>query len=179
MPDRDSLIPMLRSSAEVFLGSFRGLSPSQLGFRPAPGRWSIAETAEHVVVAEVGSSKLMRGRMIREPTDPAVLAATEGGDERIDARLLVRARAFPAPDFVLPTGRWASAAEMVEVFEESRRATIEFLSSTPLDLGSYAAPHPALGPLTGLQWAYFLVRHCLRHVEQIDEVKGVAGYPTA
>jgi len=28
-----------------------------------------------------------------------------------------------------------------------------------------------------LQWAYFLVRHCLRHVEQIEETKQAPGYP--
>ena len=179
MPDRGALIPMLRDSARVFVDSVAGLSPPQLAFRPAPDRWSIAETAEHVILAEVGSSKLMRGRMIRESTPADLLAATAGGDERIDGRLLVRAGVLPAPDFVMPTGRWPTAVEMVDVFHESRQATITFLSTTPLDLATYAAPHPALGPLTGLQWAYFLVRHCLRHVDQIDEVKATAGYPPA
>ena len=179
MPDRDALIPMLRESARAFVDSFAGLSQPQLSFPPAPDRWSISETAEHVILAEVGSSKLMRGRMIRESTPPDVLAATAGGDARIDARLKVRAGVLRAPDFVMPKGRWATTGEMVEAFDESRQATIEFLTTTPLDLATYAAPHPALGPLTGLQWAYFLVRHCLRHVEQIEEVKASAGYPSA
>jgi hypothetical protein len=179
MPDRDALIPMLQESARVFVGSFGGLSQPQLTFPPGPGRWSISQTAEHVILAEAGSGKLLRGRMIREATPPELLAATAGGDARIDARLKVRAGVLPAPEFVMPQGRWPTAGEMVEAFAESRQATIEFLSTTPLDLATYAAPHPALGPLTGLQWAYFLVRHCLRHVEQIEEVKASSGYPVA
>jgi hypothetical protein len=179
MPDRDALIPMLQESAQVFVDSFADLTRPQLTFRPAPERWSISETAEHVILAEVGSSKLMRGRMIRESTPPEVLAATAGGDGRIDARLKVRAGVLPAPDFVMPKGSWPTAGEMVDAFQESRQATVEFLKTTPLDLATYAAPHPAFGPLTGLQWAYFIVRHCLRHVEQIEEVKATAGYPAA
>jgi hypothetical protein len=171
MPDRATLVTLLRESARTFTDSFRDLPPDRLHFRPALGRWSVAETAEHVILAEVGSGKLMRGRMVREAPPPDLLAATADGDERIERRLARRDRQFPAPDFVLPTGRWATAAEMIPVFDESRFATIDFLEKTELDLGRYAAPHPALGPLTGLQWAYFLVRHCLRHVEQIEETK--------
>jgi len=177
MPDRHALLPLLRSSMTTFVDSFGSLGEPQLAFKPGPDRWSIAETAEHVILAEVGSGKLMRGRLVRQPTPPELLAATEGGDERIDQRLLVRDRRVPAPDFVMPVGTWPSARAMIEAFEESRRGTIEFLETTELDLSTYAAPHPALGPLTGLQWAYFLVRHCLRHVEQIEETKQAPGYP--
>lgn len=177
MPDRDTLIGLLRDSAGVFTRSFRDLSQSRFHFKPGPDRWSIAENAEHVTVAELGSVKLMKGRLIRGPTPPDVLAATAGADERIEQRLAVRDRRYPAPEFVLPEGRWSTPAEMEAVFTESRAALIEFLETTPLDLSAFAAPHPALGPLTGLQWAHFLARHCLRHVEQIEEVKATAGYP--
>lgn len=177
MPDRDTLLVMLRNSAAVFTASFRDLPSSRFHFPPANGKWTIAQTAEHVVLAEVGSGKLLRGRLSREPAPPDVLAATEGADARIDARLRVRDRVHPAPDFVMPTGRWQDPGEMAQAFAEGRQATIDFLQSTPLDLTRHAAPHPALGPLTGLQWAYFLVRHCLRHVDQIEEVKASPGYP--
>lgn len=179
MPDRDALLALLRESAPVFTGSFRTLTPGQFHFRPAPGRWTIAETAEHVIVSEVGSVRLMRGRMLREPAPAEVLAATAGADERIERRLGQRDRAFAAPDIVLPTGRWSTPDEMVGVFEDARAAAMELVARTDLDLASHAAPHPVLGPLTGLQWAHFLVRHCLRHVEQIEETKAAEGYPTS
>jgi hypothetical protein len=177
MPDRSELVTLLRDSAAVFTGAFRGLDPAQFHFSPGPGRWSIAQTVEHVILAETGSVKLMRGRMAREAAPPDVLAATEGGDERIERRLGRRTAAFPAPDFVLPTGQWTRPDEMEAAFLEARSAAVEFLETSPLDLARHAAAHPALGPLTALQWAHFLVRHCLRHVEQIDEVKAAAGYP--
>ncbi len=177
MIGRETLVLMLGESGGAFAGAVRGVTGGRFHFKPRGGGWSIAETAEHVTVAETGSGKLIRGKLVREPTAPELLAQTVGAMERVDARLLTRERKVPAPDFVLPTGRWSTPDEMMAVFEESRQATIDFIKTTEHDLTMFAAPHPALGPLNGLQWGYFLVRHCLRHIEQIDEVKAAAGYP--
>jgi DinB superfamily len=177
MIDRERLVALLRDSAAAFLDSFRGTTPGQFHFKPAPDRWSIAETAEHVTVVETGSGKLIRGKLIRERASEEQLAATEGGEGRVDARLQTRDKIFPAPDFVLPTGRWQTPREMVAVFEEGRNATIDFLLATDVDLTRYAAPHPALGTLNGYQWAYFLVRHTERHLEQVNGVRRAPGFP--
>lgn len=177
MIGKDGVRVMLGESGGRFTGAFRGMTEGAFHFKMARDRWSIAETVEHVTVAEVGSGKLIRGRLVREASPPELVAETALGEARIDARLLKRDRVFPAPEFVLPTGRWRTPDEMIAVFEESRRATIDFIATTELDLTKFAAPHPALGPLNGLQWAYFLVRHCLRHLDQINEIKAAAGYP--
>ena len=179
MIDRQQLVALLRDSAASFLDSFRGTTPEQFHFKPAPDKWSIAETAEHVIVAETGSGRLIRGKLTRELAAPEMLTATQGAEARIDSRLQKRDRIFPAPEFVLPTGRWQTAREMVAIFEESRNATIDFLLATELNLADYAAAHPALGPLNGFQWAYFLVRHAERHVDQIEAVKRAPGFPEA
>ena len=168
---------MLGESGGAFTGAFRGVTAGQFHFKTGADRWSIAETVEHVTVAETGSGKLIRGKLVREATPPELLAQTVGAEERVDGRLLTRDRAFPAPEFVMPTGRWSTSDQMIAVFEESRQATIDFIKTTEHELTTFAAPHPALGPLNGLQWGYFLVRHCLRHIDQINEVKAAAGYP--
>jgi len=179
MNDRTRLIALLRESGSTFTGSFRDVRQHQFHFVPAPGRWSIAQTAEHVTLAESGSRKLITRKLIAAEAPPEALAAAVGGMDRIDRRLLKRGQILPAPDFVMPTGKWQTPDEIVAVFDESRQATILFLETTELDLEKYVAPHAALGPLDGHQWAYFLVRHCLRHVEQIDEVKQAPDYPRA
>ncbi len=177
MIEKGQVVLMLGESGGAFTAAFRGVTGGQFHFKPAPDRWSIAETAEHVTVAETGSGKLIRGKLVRDATAPELLAQTVGAEERVDGRLAKRDQPFPAPDFVLPTGRWTTPDEMMAVFEESRQATIDFIKTTEHDLTTFAVPHPALGPLNGLQWGYFLVRHCVRHIEQIDEVKAAAGYP--
>jgi DinB family protein len=177
--DKARLITMLRDSGLKFVGSFRGLSEAQFHFKPEPDRWSIAETAEHVIVAETGSGKLLAGKLTREPTPPELLAGTADAEMRIESRLTTRDRLFPAPEFVLPKGRWKTPEEMAAVFYQSRSATIELFETSPIDFSQYAFPHVALGPLNGLQWAYFMVLHALRHIEQIEANKRAAGYPAA
>lgn len=179
MPDRAALLSQLRSSADEFLSSFAGLTALQLRFRPAPDRWSIDETVEHVTLAEVGSGKLIRGRLVREPASPELLAQARDGEERIERTLRVRDRVIAAPDIVKPAGTWPDAVQAGAAFLESRNATIAFLATTELDLTRHAAAHPILGPLDGLQWAHFLIRHCLRHREQITEITRAPGFPAA
>lgn len=177
MTDRTALVADLKDSATRFAAAFRDLTPAQFHYKPAPDRWSVAETAEHVIVAETGSAKLLRGKLVREEATPEQVEAARDGLRRTEARLLNRDTPFPAPDFVMPAARWQTPAEMLAVFEETRNATIEFLATTPLDLTRYVAPHPALGPLNGEGWAQFLVLHCLRHLDQIVAVKASPGYP--
>lgn len=173
---QQELIDALAASAARFVDSFRDLDDRRFRFKPADGGWSIAETAEHVVLSEVGSGKMI-GKMVREPSPPELVAAAAGADERIATGLADRENRRVAPEFVRPTGRWSTPAEIVTAFEESRHRTIEFISTTPIDLDSFAAPHPALGALTAVQWAWFLVFHGDRHVAQIDAIKADPGYP--
>jgi len=177
MVDRARLLELLRESSDRFTASIRGLSESQLGYKPWPERWSILETAEHVTAAERSSGKLIRNKLPSMTASPEDLARTEKAMALIDANLTVRDRIIPAPEFILPTGRWKTGDEVLAAFQESRDATIEFFSSAPPEIDQCAAPHPLLGPLTGSQWGYFLARHSDRHVLQIDEIKSQAGYP--
>lgn len=170
------LIRALESSAARFVASFRDLDPARFHHTPADGGWSIALTAEHVVVSEIGSGKMI-GKIAKEPAAPEVLAATAGGEERIEKLLANRGNRREAPEFVRPTGRWTTPAETIEAFQNTRSRTIEFVSTTTADLDACAAPHPALGVLTAAQWAWFLVHHGDRHVAQIDAIKADPGYP--
>ncbi|MDX2060668.1 MAG: DinB family protein [Gemmatimonadales bacterium] len=177
MLNRHELASLLRSSGKTFSDSFRDLDQTRFGFKPGPGRWSIAENVEHVIVSETGSVRLIRGKLLREPTPPEDLAAAADGWARVEARLSPGSGAVEAPDFVRPTGRWQTPAEMLEAFESSRAGLIEFIETTEHDLTRHAALHPRLGMLDGWQWAYFIALHGLRHAAQIDAVKRDPGYP--
>ncbi|MGH9494138.1 MAG: DinB family protein [Candidatus Sulfotelmatobacter sp.] len=53
-------IKVQRSTAAQLKKSIRGLSPKQLKWRPAPGKWSIAEIVAHLADAEIVGSWRMR-----------------------------------------------------------------------------------------------------------------------
>jgi hypothetical protein len=50
--ERAELIELLNKSEKEFLQAVDGLSEQQWSFKPGPDRWSVAECAEHIVLAE-------------------------------------------------------------------------------------------------------------------------------
>jgi hypothetical protein len=50
--ERTRVIDWLDESHKEFVASISGLSDAQWKWKPAPERWSIGETAEHIVLAE-------------------------------------------------------------------------------------------------------------------------------
>ncbi|MEZ4455410.1 MAG: DinB family protein [Gemmatimonadales bacterium] len=177
MPSLQEIVALLETSATRFTGCYADLPDAAFRFKPAPDVWSIAENVDHLVQAESRSGKLIRERMLQAEAPADLVAQSAGGHERIGAAIPDRNVKVRAPEFILPAGQWGSAGEMTAVFEESRRALIEFLRSTSLDLSRYVAPHPLFGPLNGYQWAHATGLHTLRHVAQIEEVKAAPGYP--
>ena len=80
--DRDSLVAHLKKTEAAFLKSIDGVSDAQWTWKPAPERWSVAETAEHITKAE----DLLRGMvegMMKAPAAPDLLAKTKGKEEVI------------------------------------------------------------------------------------------------
>jgi hypothetical protein len=173
---RESVVTLLRETGTAWTDAFRGVSDAQFSFKPSPDRWSIAETVEHVTFVEVTSGKLIRTKLAEQAADEAALAETAGKERMIES-LNVRDRVMPAPEMVLPKGRWGSKAEMIEAFEDRRNRTIEFVEASTVDLARHALPHPILGMLNGYQWGYFVALHCRRHIAQIREIMRSPGYP--
>jgi hypothetical protein len=52
--ERELALKELQRTRDKFLQSIAGLSQKQWTFKPAPDRWSVAEVAEHIAVAESG-----------------------------------------------------------------------------------------------------------------------------
>jgi len=50
--DRDKDVQYLQQTSDGVVAATKGLSAAQMKFKPAPDRWSVAETLEHIAVAE-------------------------------------------------------------------------------------------------------------------------------
>src|ERR1700683_4251074 len=50
--ERSYLIEQLEQSKKNMLASIQGVTEAQWKFKPAPNVWSVAECAEHIVLAE-------------------------------------------------------------------------------------------------------------------------------
>jgi hypothetical protein len=174
--ERERAVNYLKETEKNFLAAIDGVSDAQWKFKAAPDRWSIAETAEHIAVAE----DLIWGRvneMMKAPANPQRRAETQGKDKMIYEKIPDRSHKAKAPEALKPTGKFATREELVKHFKEARAKEIAFLEETKDDLRSHIADNPALDAMDAYQWIIFNGAHSKRHTAQIEEVKTDANYP--
>jgi hypothetical protein len=138
--------------------------------RRVDGGWSAAEILEHLLIAETGTSKVIRkclkenaGKLPAYPAD--------------DSDLSVRPPAIPpetfvtAPEAALPSGG-AGREELLAQAAEVRartRSSIEMLSGA--DPRSVEFPHAVLGRLNLYEWPCLIVLgHERQHHAQLAEI---------
>ncbi len=147
-----------------------GLSDAEFSWRPE-GEWSVAEILEHVVLSEIGTSKVIR-KMLKEkagalppyPADDSVLAVRE----------------FPppppgkvtSPEGVRPKGPVPPKSEVLAALAECRARTLESLAALAgADPRAAEFPHPVLGPINLYEWpALTIGSHERDHQAQIADI---------
>jgi hypothetical protein len=175
--ERAKTIDYLKSTQKEFLASIEGVSEAQWKFKAAPDRWSIAETAEHIAVAEQFIWELVRDKIMKSPAAPEKRAEVKGKEEMIMAKIPDRSRKAQAPEPLKPTGRWATREALMKEFEAVRAKEIAYVTETKEDLRSHFEEHPAVKTLDAWQWLLFNAAHSKRHTAQILEVKTDPNYP--
>jgi DinB superfamily len=175
--ERERALKSLQATHDAFLKSIAGLSEKQWRFKPAPDRWSVAEVSEHIAVAESSIFGLVQTQIMTSPAAPEKRSEVVGKDEIILTKVPDRSHKVQAPEFLKPTNRWATEAELIKAFEQSRGATMEYVRTTNEDLRDHFGPHPVLGPLDAYQWILLISAHSERHTKQIEEVKADPNFP--
>ena len=160
------VLQCLKDSRDEFLAAAEGFSEAQAMTSPAPGRWSVVECVEHVVVAETRFLGWLRNP-IAEPPSPV----DKEREAQIFTRVAARATAIQAPEPVRPSGRFATFPEALAEFEAIRTASIQFAETHSARLYSIAAKHPFLGVCNGTEAIVLIAAHSRRHAAQIREIR--------
>ena len=172
--DREKAEQYLQQTRDGVVAATKGLSEAQMKFKPAPDRWSVAETLEHITLAEDFLLLNDKDKIMKAPA-----GATDRDTAKIDAMVLAmvpdRTQKRQAPGPLVPTGRWTSA-ETLDHFLKSRVQTIAFLESTP-DLRAHVADSPLGQPMDAYEWLLFIATHSQRHTKLILEVKADPNFP--
>lgn len=169
--DRDFLLSLLRQSRERFLSSFAGVSDEDSRRKPAPDRWSILDTVEHLTAAETLQVKIVT-------TERRTRTQHAPNREEIFLNVIAdRSRKSEAPESARPRGRFASLAEAAAQFKTSRDATMQFVEQNTEDLRATEAtyPHPAAGIVSAYEMLIIMAKHAERHAKQIDEIRAALG----
>jgi hypothetical protein len=172
--DREKGVAYLQQTEDGVANSIKGLSQAQLKFKPAPDRWSVAETLEHIALAEDFILQNISDKIMKAPAGAAT-RDTAKADAAVLAMVPDRSHKAQAPGPLVPSGRW-TPDETLARFEKSRARTIEFLQSTP-DLRQHVIDSPLGQPLDAYEWLLFIGAHSARHTKQIEEVKADPNFP--
>jgi uncharacterized damage-inducible protein DinB len=175
--EREFALKNLQTTHDKFLQSIAGLSQKQWTFKPGPDRWSVAEVAEHITVSESTILGLIQKQVMASPAAPEKREQVKGKDEMILQRMPDRSHKAQAPEFLRPTGRWPTEADLTKAFEESRKVTMDYVRTTNDDLRDHFFDHPVFGTMDGYQWLLLLSGHSARHTAQIEEVKADPNFP--
>jgi uncharacterized damage-inducible protein DinB len=175
--ERESALKSFQATRDNFLQSIAGLSQKQWTFKPAPDRWSVAEVAEHIAVSESSIFGLIQKQIMTSPATPEKREQVKGKDEIILQRVPDRSHKAQAPEFLKPTGRWATEADLTKAFEDSRKAAMDYVRTTNDDLRDHFFDHPVLGTMDAYQWLLLISAHSARHTAQIEEVKTDPNFP--
>jgi len=164
--ERIEIVQILEDSRADFHAAAEGVPEAQAKLSPAPGRWSVIECVEHIVITE---SRFL-GWLENPIADPAPPA-----DKEKEAKMLVgvasRAQRVQAPEPAHPTGRFATLAEALERFDAARAHSIRFAESQGEGLYALAAKHPFFGVCNGAEVMVLIAAHARRHAAQIREIR--------
>lgn len=174
--ERAKVVKLLEDSQKEFLAAVAGLSDAQWTFKPAPDRWSVGETAEHIMLAE-GTLFGQVQKAVASPPNPAWETKTAGKTELLERVMVDRSHKAEAPEAIRPQG--LSQADVIRRYTESRTKTLGFARSTDVALKEHTAEHPFqfFNTLNAYQWLIYIPLHNMRHDQQIAEVKASPGYP--
>ena len=175
--ERAKIVKLLEETRKELLDAVEKLTDEQWNYKPAPERWSVAETAEHILLTE----RLLFGtvqKALAAPPNPEWKTRTAGKDEFIERVLPDRSRKAEAPAAVRPAGK-ISREQIIREFKEARERTLQFTRETDRALREHTQEHPfpVFNTLNAYQWLIYIPLHNRRHDLQIAEVKADKGFP--
>jgi uncharacterized damage-inducible protein DinB len=168
--DKQFLLALLRESRHCFLESFAEVTKEEAHLRPAPDRWSVLETVEHLATAEGIQLKLLQTQRAPRPADAPnrELWFLEVVAERTNK--------MQSPEPAVPNGRFTSLHAAATQFKTTRAAVIQFLveiADEDLRATEVKHPHPASGMVSPCEMLIIMAKHAERHAKQIEEIRSV------
>jgi hypothetical protein len=175
--ERAHAVKLLQDSQKEFLSLLDGLTEEQWNYKPGPDRWSVGETAEHIVLAEGGLFAFLEQAMAAAP-NPDWETKTRGKTEFIEKVMVDRSHKAQAPEAIVPHGK-LTHEEVIQRYKAVRAKTMKFAEENEVALKEHTADHPfpVFGTLNAYQWLIYIPLHNMRHDQQIAEVKASPGFP--
>ena len=175
--ERSYLVDQLVQTKKDMLASIKGLSAEQWRFKPAPNVWSVAECAEHIILAEDYLGGFAQ-QLLKTPAVERPEKSNSEADRKLFAAVEDRSHKATAPEPITPTGKFATPEDAAREFTQRRDKNIAYVKSTSDELRAHVAKGTPLGDADAYQLLLLMASHSGRHTAQIREVEANAAYPT-
>src|SRR5258708_24163781 len=129
--ERAHVLKLLGDSRAEFLSYVENVNEGQWTWKAAPDRWSVGETAEHILLAEGG----LFGRMqaaLDAAANPEWEKKTAAKTAFLERVMVDRSGKAVAPEQIRPRG--LSKDEVIRRYKEARGKTIAFSKNTQIPL---------------------------------------------
>jgi hypothetical protein len=196
------LVNYLQRTNDMMHDYVRGVSAEQWTFKAKPFRWSVAECAEHIILAEQWlmnefEQKFAKGnepayifhwrKPKPKPEEFSIIPMSERWltDLRVLNDNLDRSKVdtsipgSPPPEVKLvPQMKYKTPQEMLADFDNLRRNTLRIITEHKAELRKYYIyPGTSFFLFDGYQYLLRIPAHCERHLMQLQEVKRDPNYP--
>ncbi len=173
--ERSFLIEQLEKSQKDFLASIAGLTAAQWQFKPSADVWSVAECAEHIILAEDYLRGAAQG-MLKTPAVERPETSNAEQDKKLVVMIADRSHKAKAPETIVPSGKFATPTDAAKEFTARRDKSLEYARTTTDELRVHASKGP-IGTMDAYQLLLLMAVHTGRHTDQIREVQSNAAYP--
>ena len=166
MIDATDAVARFEGSTRAFVDALDGVSEQAWRLRPMGEPWSLADTVEHVVLA----NRLVCATLARLLAAPFPAGTPRFDDAAISAGTFDGV-APPPRDLAEPKGRFATHSEESAALVETHEQLVGWARGTAADLRAYGLPHPVFGVFDGVQWILFAAAHTDNHLPQVRALR--------
>ena len=170
--EQAQILALLEESQAALILALDDVSPETAVRIPAPGCWTILGCVEHLAVTEdylfsqIAAAKVSATPLINPEREARMLA--RGAD---------RTRRIESPPEGHPKGIFPTLPSALAHFLASRKRTMDFVAANHDDLRTRMTWHPILADANVHEMLISIGVHCLRHVQQIEEIKAAVAAP--
>lgn len=166
----------LEKQRNRLLNDLNRLTPEQLSFSPAPGKWSIEQVLFHLIQAEQGTIQYMGKKMQADALPRAgLVSAVKSLALTIALRSPLK---FKVPQKIAPPQQTPGYGELVRQWQEIRQSLAAFLEALPRERTRSAIfRHPVIGYINIFQTMNFFQEHIAHHIKQIRRIRNATNFP--
>jgi uncharacterized damage-inducible protein DinB len=174
--EREKAMQLLTQTESGVFDAVKGLSVAQLNFKPAAGKWSVADCIKHIAAAEK-ELWAMAEPALAQPANPEKRADIKFTDD--DLIKAVEDRTHKSKTFAAlepANSPYKTVTEALTAFRSNREKLIALIKNTKTDLRNHVLVLP-VGTYDSYQFILLIAAHSNRHTQQINEVKADVGFP--